>query len=204
MTRFLKTHLFSVLNSKNLWAADIPLFLVLALEALRPGIVIYTLNDSRLLPITLLFLELIWIGRLILLWIQKKIFSGYLELGLNSVSITIVFLLGILVVVLGRLNLGEFLPLLFLFTSAFAVIYQKSDSGIYKRLIPMTATALGFVLAYLRPAHINPIPVMACLFAGASHWFIIKDKNPDNSTVPLRVYFLTTLAFLAARLIYRN
>jgi hypothetical protein len=195
---------FSVLSFKNLWAVDIPLFVILALEALSPGIVSHTLSNSRLLVITLLFLELIWLGRLILLWFQKKNFSGYFESGLAAVILLTVFLLGIVVALFGRLNLGEFLPLLFLFISAFAMIYRTDESRVYWRLIPMTATALGFVLAYLRPENINPIPVTACLLGGASHWFISKYKTADPLVTTLRVYFITVVALLTARLIYCN
>ena len=195
---------FSVLSFKNLWAIDIPLFVILAIEALSPGIISHTLSNSRLLPITLLFLELIWLGRLILLWFQKKTFSGYFESGLAAVILLAVFLLGIVVALFGRLNLGEFLPLLFLFISAFAMIYRSDESYVYWRLIPMTATALGFVLAYLRPENINPIPVTACLLGGASHWFISKYKSPDPLVTTLRVYFITVVALLTARLIYCN
>ena len=195
---------FSVLSFRNLWAGDIPLFFILAVEALRPGVVFHTLNDSRLLLTTLLFLELIWLGRWILLWIQKKAFSGYFESGMGAVILSVFFLLGLVIVVFGRLNLGEFLPLLFLSTSAFAMIYQNDASQIYWRLIPMTATALGFVLAYLRPENINPIPVAACLLGGASHWFISKYKTLDPVVTALRVYFITVVALLAARLIYCN
>ena len=195
---------FSVLSFKNLWAVDIPLFLILAIEALRPGIISHTLSNSRLLPITLLFLELIWLGRLLLLWFQKKTFSGYFESGLTAVILLAVFLLGIVVALFGRLNLGEFLPLLFLFISAFAMIYRSDESYVYWRLIPMTATALGFVLAYLRPENINPIPVTACLLGGASHWFISKYKSSDPLVTTLRVYFITVVALLTARLIYCN
>ena len=195
---------FSVLSFKNLWAIDIPLFVILAIEALSPGIISHTLSNSRLLPITLLFLELIWLGRLILLWFQKKTFSGYFESGLAAVILLAVFLLGIVVALFGRLNLGEFLPLLFLFISAFAMIYRSDESYVYWRLIPMTATALGFVLAYLRPENINPIPVTACLLGGASHWFISKYKSSDPLVTTLRVYFITVVALLTARLIYCN
>lgn len=195
---------FSVLSFKNLWAIDIPLFVILVIEALSPGIISHTLSNSDLLVITLLFLELIWLGRLILLWFQKKTFSGYFESGLAAVILLAVFLLGIVVALFGRLNLGEFLPLLFLFISAFAMIYQTDESRVYWRLIPMTATALGFVLAYLRPENINPIPVTACLLGGASHWFISKYKIADPIVTTLRVYFITVVALLTARLIYCN
>ena len=195
---------FSVLSFKNLWAGDIPLFFILAAEALQPGMVVHTLNDSHLLPITLLFLELIWLARLILLWVQKKTFSGYFESGMGAIIVSVIFLLSVVIAVFGRLNLGEFLPLLFLFMSAFAMIYRNESSQICWRLIPMTTTALGFVLAYLRPENINPIPVAACLLGGASHWFISKYKTLDPIVTALRVYFITVLALLAARLIYCN
>ncbi len=204
MNRFFKEPFFSVLNFRNLWAVDIPLFLILAIEALRPGIVLQTLSSPRLLLTHLFSLSLIWFGRVILLWIQKKTLSGYFESGLGGVILAVIFLLGLVVAHFGRLTLGEFLPLLFLFTSAFAVIYRSPESQLYWRLIPMSATALGFVLAYLRPETINPIPVSACLLGGASHWFIGKYKTTDPVITALRVYFITVVALLTARLIYCN
>jgi hypothetical protein len=204
MNRILKAPLFWVLSFKNLWALDITLFYVLAIEALRPRFVLQTLSDPQLLLTTLFSLSLIWFGRVILLWIQKKTLSGYFESGLGGVILAVIFLLGLVVAHFGRLNLGEFLPLLFLFMSAFAMIYRNDGSQVYWRLIPMTATALGFVLAYLRPENINPVPVSACLLGGASHWFISKYKTTDSVITALRVYFITVVALLTARLIYCN
>lgn len=204
MTRFFKAPFFSVLSFRNLWAVDIPLFFVLASEALRPGIVLQTLSNQRLLWISLFSLIVIWFSRVIVLWIQKKTFSDYFESGLGGAILSTVFLLGLVMTFFGRLNLGEFLPLFFLFMSAFAMINQSHGSQRYGRLIPMSATALGFVLAYLRPDNINSVPVTACLLGGASHWFIIKYKTTDPAVTALRIYFITVVALLTARLIYCN
>jgi len=195
---------FSVLNFKNLWAVDFPLFTLLAMEALRPGLVTHTLSQPTNFLVAAVDLSLLWLVRVVLLTLQKKLFAGFFESGWPAVLVSLFFLLPNIIWHNGSLVLGEFLPLTFLFTSAYAVIERPGEPQIYWRLIPMTATALGFVLAYLRPENINPIPVSACLLAGASHWFISKYKNPDPSTIPLRVYFITSLAFLAARLIYCN
>lgn len=198
------TPFFSVLNFRNLWAVDFPLFTLLAMEALHPGIIIHTVSRPSYFLIGAADLSLLWLARVVLLTFQKKLFAGFFESGWPAVLVSLFFLLPSIIWHNGYLTLGEFLPLAFLFTSAYTVIYRPGEPQIYWRLVPMTATALGFVLAYLRPENINPIPVAACLLGGASHWFISKYKNPDPTTIPLRVYFITSLAFLAARLIYCN
>lgn len=195
---------FSVLNFKNLWAVDFPLFTLLAVEALHPGVVIHSAPRPAYFLIGAFDLSLLWLMRVAMLSFQKKVFAGFFESGWPAVFLSLSVLLPNIIWHHGSLALGEFLPLAFLFFSAYAVIERPGEPQIYWRLIPMTTTALGFVLAYLRPENINPIPVSACLLAGASHWFISKYKNPDPSTIPLRVYFITSLAFLAARLIYCN
>ena len=195
---------FSVLNSRNLWAVDLPLFTLLAMEALHPGIVVHTTTRPAYFLIGALDLSLLWLVRVAMLTFQKKVFAGFFESGWPAVLVSLSLLLPNIIWHHGSLALGEFLPLAFLFTSAYAVIYRPGEPRIYWRLVPMTATALGFILAYLRPESINPIPVSVCLLAGASHWFISKYKNPDPTTIPLRVYFMTSLALLAARLIYCN
>ena len=198
------SRLFSVLSFKNLWAADFSLFTLLALEALHPGSLIRIASQPSYFLIGAVDLSLLWLARVILLTLQKKIVGGVFESGWPAVLVSLFFLLPNIIWHHGTLTLGEFLPLAFLFTSAYAVIYRPGEPKIYWRLVPMTATAVGFVLAYLRPEQINPIPVSVCLLAGASHWFISKYKNPDPTTIPLRVYFITSLALLAARLIYCN
>jgi hypothetical protein len=195
---------FSVLNFRNLWAVDFPLFTLLAMEALHPGIVIHTASSRGYFLIGALDLILLWLARVVLLNLQKKLSAGFFESGWPAVILSLFILLPNIIWHHGTLTLGEFLPLAFLFTSAYAVIYRPGDPQIYWRLVPMTTTALGFVLAYLRPENINPIPVSACLLAGASHWFISKYKTSDPIFTALRVYFITSLAFLAARLIYCN
>ena len=195
---------FSVLNSRNLWALDFPLFTVLAMEALHPGIVIHTASSRGYFLIGLVDLSLLWLARVVLLTFQKKTFAGFFESGWPAVLVSIFVLLPNIIWHHGPLTVGEFLPLAFLFTSAYAVIECPGDPLIYWHLIPMTATALGFVLAYLRPENINPIPVTACLLGGASHWFISKYKTSDPIVTTLRVYFITVIALLTARLIYCN
>ena len=204
MLRFFKAPFFSVLSSKNLWAGDFPLFTILAMEALHPGIITHALSRPSYFLIGAVDLSFLWFFRALLLTFQKNVFAGFFESGWPAVLVTLFFLLPNIIWHHGYLTLGEFLPLAFLFTSAYTVIDRPGEPKIYWRLVPMTATALGFVLAYLRPENVNPVPVSACLLAGATHWFISKYKNPDPLTIPLRVYFMTSLAFLAARLIYCN
>jgi hypothetical protein len=195
---------FSVLNSRNLWAVDFPLFTLLAMEALHPGIVIHTASRPAYFLIGALDLSLLWLVRVGMLSFQKKVFAGFFELGWPAVLLSLFVLLPNIIWHHGSLALGEFLPLAFLFFSAYAVIERPGDPKIYWRLVPMTTTALGFVLVYLRPENINPIPVSACLLAGASHWFISKYKTSDPVFTALRVYFITVVALLTARLIYCN
>lgn len=195
---------FSVLNFRNLWAVDFPLFTLLALEALHPGIIIHTASRPTPFLIGAVDLSLLWLARVVLLTFQKKAFAGFLESGWPAVLVSLFFLLPNIIWHHGTLTLGEFLPLAFLFTSAYAVIYRLGEPQNYWRLVPMTATALGFVLSYLRPENINPIPVSACLLGGASHWFISKYKTSDPIVTTLRVYFITVVALLTARLIYGN
>jgi hypothetical protein len=195
---------FSVLNSRNLWAVDFPLFTLLAMEALHPGIVIHTVSRPAYFLIGALDLSLLWLMRVAMLSFQKKVFAGFFESGWPAVLISLIFLLPNIIWHHGPLALGAFLPLAFLFTSAYAVIERPGDPQIYWRLVPMATTALGFVLAYLRPENINPIPVTACLLGGASHWFISKYKSSDPLVTTLRVYFITVVALLTARLIYCN
>jgi hypothetical protein len=195
---------FSVLNFRNLWAVDFPLFTLLAMEALSPGLIIHTVSRPAHFLIGAVDLSLLWLARVVLLTFQKKAFAGFFESGWPAVLFSLFVLLPNIIWHHGTLTLGEFLPLAFLFTSAYAVIHRPGEPQSYWRLVPMTATALGFVLAYLRPENINPIPVSACLLGGASHWFISKYKNPNPIFTALRVYFITSLAFLAARLIYCN
>ena len=196
--------LFSVLNSRNLWAIDFPLFTLLAMEALHPGIVIHTASRPTYFLIGALDLSLLWLVRVAMLTFQKQVFAGFFESGWPAVLVSIFVLMPNIIWHHGYLALGEFLPLAFLFISAYAVIYKPGEPQIYWRLVPMTTTALGFVLAYLRPENINPIPVSACLLGGASHWFIAKYKTSDPLVTALRVYFITVLALLTARLIYCN
>ena len=195
---------FSVLNFKNLWAVDFPLFTILAMEALHPGIVIHTFSRPAYFLIGALDLSLLWLVRVAMLSFQKKVFAGFFESGWPAVLLSLFILLPNIIWHHGSLALGEFLPLAFLFFSAYAVIERPGDPQIYWRLVPMATTALGFVLAYLRPENINPIPVSACLLAGASHWFISKYKTSDAIFTALRVYFITVAALLTARLIYCN
>ncbi len=204
MNRFFRGPVFSVLDFRNLWALDLPLFTLLAMEALSPGVIIHTVSRPSYFLIRAVDLSFLWFARVLLLTFQKKAFAGFFESGWPAVLVSLFFLLPNIIWHHGPLALGAFLPLAFLFTSAYVVIERPGDPKIYWRLVPMAATALGFVLAYLRPEHINPVPVSACLFGGASHWFISKYKNPEPSIIPLRVYFITSLAFLAARLIYCN
>jgi hypothetical protein len=195
---------FSVLNSRNLWAVDFPLFTLLAMEALSPGIIIHTATRPSYFLIGAVDLSFLWFARVLVLTFQKKAFAGFFESGWPAVLVSLFFLLPNIIWHHGPLTLGEFLPLAFLFTSAYVVIERPGDPQIYWRLVPMTATALGFVLAYLRPENINPIPVTACLLGGASHWFISKYKTSDSIVTTLRVYFITVVALLTARLIYCN
>ncbi len=195
---------FSVLNSRNLWAVDFPLFTLLAMEALSPGIIIHTATRPSYFLIGAVDLSFLWFARVLVLTFQKKAFAGFFESGWPAVLISLIFLLPNIIWHHGPLALGAFLPLAFLFTSAYAVIYRPGDPQIYWRLVPMATTALGFVLAYLRPENINPIPVTACLLGGASHWFISKYKSSDPLVTTLRVYFITVVALLTARLIYCN
>jgi hypothetical protein len=195
---------FSVLNFRNLLAVDFPLFTLLAMEALSPGLIIHTVSRPAHFLIGAVDLSLLWLARVVLLTFQKKAFAGFFESGWPALLVSLFFLLPTIIWHHETLTLGEFLPLAFLFTSAYAVIHRPGEPQSYWRLVPMTATALGFVLAYLRPENINPIPVSACLLGGASHWFISKYKNPNPIFTALRVYFITSLAFLAARLIYCN
>lgn len=195
---------FSVLNFRNLWAVDFPLFTLLAMEALSPGLIIHTVSRPAHFLIVAVDLSLLWLARVVLLTFQKKAFAGFFESGWPAVLVSLVFLLPNIIWHHGTLALGEFLPLAFLFTSAYAAIYRPGDPQIYWRLVPMAATVLGFVLSYLRPENINPIPVSACLLGGASHWFISKYKTSDPIVTSLRVYFITVVALLTARLIYGN
>ncbi|MSR72978.1 MAG: hypothetical protein CK519_00020 [Opitutia bacterium] len=195
---------FSVLNFRNLWAVDFPLFTLLAMEALSPGIIIHTASHPTHFLIGAVDLSLLWLARVVLLTFQKKAFAVFFESGWPAVLISSIFLLPNIIWHHGPLALGAFLPLAFLFTSAYAVIYRPGDPQIYWRLVPMAATVLGFVLSYLRPEAINPIPVSACLLGGASHWFISKYKTSDPLVTSLRVYFITVVALLTARLIYSN
>lgn len=195
---------FSVLNFRNLWAVDFPLFTLLAMEALSPGLIIHTVSRPAHFLIGAVDLSLLWLARVALLTFQKKAFAGFFESGWPAVLVSLVFLFPNIIWHHGTLALGEFLPLAFLFTSAYAAIYRPGDPQIYWRLVPMAATVLGFVLSYLRPENINPIPVSACLLGGASHWFISKYKTSDPIVTSLRVYFITVVALLTARLIYGN
>jgi len=195
---------FSVLNFRNLWAVDFPLFTLLAMEALHPGIIIHTASRPSYFLIGAVDLSLLWLARVVLLTFQKKLFAGFFESGWPALLVSLFFLLPTIIWHHGHLILGEFLPLAFLFTSAYAVIYRPGEPQIYWRLVPMAATVLGFVLSYLRPENINPIPVSACLLGGASHWFISKYKTSDPIVTSLRVYFITVVALLTARLIYGN
>jgi hypothetical protein len=195
---------FSVLNFRNLWAVDFPLFTLLAMEALSPGLIIHTVSRPAHFLIAAVDLSLLWLARVVLLTFQKKAFAGFFESGWPAVLVSLVFLLPNIIWYHGTLTLGEFLPLAFLFTSAYAAIYRPGDPQIYWRLVPMAATVLGFVLSYLRPENINPIPVSACLLGGTSHWFISKYKTSDPIVTSLRVYFITVVALLTARLIYGN
>jgi hypothetical protein len=59
-----------------------------------------------------------------------------------AVIASTVFLLSLIIVHLGRLNLGECLPLLFLFTSDLcAHLSARRSASVYWRLIPMSTTA---------------------------------------------------------------
>lgn len=195
---------FSVLNFRNLWAVDFPLFTLLAMEALSPGIIIHTASHPTHFLIGAVDLSLLWLARVALLTFEKKAFAGFFESGWPAVLVSLFFLLPNIIWHQGTLTLGQFLPLAFLFTSAYAVIYRPGEPQIYWRLVPMAATVLGFVLSYLRPEAINPIPVSACLLGGASHWFISKYKTSDPIVTSLRIYFITVVALLTARLIYGN
>jgi hypothetical protein len=68
---------FSVLNSRNLWAVDFPLFTLLAMEALHPGIVIHTTASRGYFLIGTLDLSLLWLVRVAMLSFQKKVFAGF-------------------------------------------------------------------------------------------------------------------------------
>lgn len=190
----------AILDLKNLWALDAPLFFVLALEVLRPSILLTRFSNPKLYCLTLFEVFLIWLGRIFVITIQKK----YFENGFRPVITSTVFLMSVIIVHLGRLNLGEFLPLFFLFTSAFALIYQPIVASVYWRLIPMSTTVVGFVLGYLRPDAVNPVPVTACLLGGASHWFITKFKNADPVVTFVRIYLVTVVALLVSRIIYSS
>jgi hypothetical protein len=174
------------------------------MEALSPGIIIHTATRPSHFLIGAVDLSFLWFARVLVLNFQKKAFAGFFESGWPAVLIFLIFLLPNIIWHHGPLALGAFLPLAFLFTSAYAVIYRPGNPQIYWRLVPMATTALGFVLAYLRPENINPIPVTACLLGGASHWFISKYKTSDSIVTTLRVYFITIVALLTARLIYCN
>ena len=65
---------FSVLNSRNLWAVDFPLFTLLAMEALSPGIIIHTATRPSYFLIGAVDLSFLWFARVLVLTFQKRAF----------------------------------------------------------------------------------------------------------------------------------
>lgn len=197
MKRFFSLTRDTVFTPQNLWGLDAPLFIFLATQALQPMVNFFTVKS-------LLLSGVFWLGRGAILMMQRKFPLTAPGSWLGAVILPVSYVLMLVHLQIAVFPLGQFIPLLFLFVSSYTAIARPGRSVIAWKLVPMSATVVGGVFGYLIPAPVNSIPVWACFFGGAAHWFLSREKDPAANFLSFRIHGFTVLALLVAGFINRN